>query len=164
MYLRQRQSIRPGVEFLEEREMFDANSPLGSALMQFRNDLATSAVALVQVAQPSPTNTPTMASIQSQLSKTWSELRADWSKMYQAFVQVEYEILGAMAQEFDTLLHDLGIPLLGRSSSPSPQAAVSSSDSPSGRILPPVAPADPPSTTSLTVVPATGPGQLKQSQ
>ena len=63
MYLRQRRSFRPVLESLEERELLDANSPLGSALTQFRNDLATSAVALVNAVQTSPTNTPTLASV-----------------------------------------------------------------------------------------------------
>jgi hypothetical protein len=94
-------------------------SALRSDLVQLRNDVATATVTLVNAVQPSSPNTPTAASIESQASKMWSVLAADAIKTYQAFVQVENDLLAVMAQKFDILL---GIPLPGQSSSPSPSA------------------------------------------
>jgi RHS repeat-associated protein len=124
LHLRQRRSVRPGLEPLESRELLNATpgvpdfAALRGDLTQLRNDANSSAVALVNAAQPSPTNTLTLASMQSQENQAWSVLTTDANNTWQAVMQVEYAALGAVQQTFDTLLNDLGLPLTGQSSSP----------------------------------------------
>jgi hypothetical protein len=89
MYLRQRRSFRPSLETLETRELRSTTpglpdlSEVRNDLTQFRNDMTTSAVTLVNAARPSPTNTPTAASVHNEWSTALNVLVTDWSKAYQ---------------------------------------------------------------------------------
>ncbi|HEY7424651.1 MAG TPA: Ig-like domain-containing protein, partial [Gemmataceae bacterium] len=128
MRLRQRRSVRPGLEPLEVRELLSSTpgvpdfSALRSNLTQFRNDATASGFALVNAVQPSPTNIPTLASVHSQWNKAWSVLATDANNTWQAVVQVEYAALGAAQQMFDMLLDDLDKQLGIAPQSPPPPA------------------------------------------
>ncbi|HTU23455.1 MAG TPA: hypothetical protein VMG10_35795, partial [Gemmataceae bacterium] len=74
---------------------------------QFRNDVATSEIALVNAVQPSPTNPTPLTSLANQWSKAENVLAGDWGRMQQAFVQLENAVLGVYQQAFDTLLDDV---------------------------------------------------------
>jgi hypothetical protein len=62
--VRRRRPVRLGLEGLESRELLNAS--LVGDLTQLRNDLATATLTLVNAATPSPTNTPTLASVENQ--------------------------------------------------------------------------------------------------
>jgi hypothetical protein len=103
------------LEELEKREMLAANAVesataafVGDAV-QFRNDVATSALRLVNAVQSSPTNTPNTASVANQFGKVWSVLTTDWQQMQQAWMHLELAALSAYQQEFITLLTGLGV-------------------------------------------------------
>jgi RHS repeat-associated protein len=134
-----RRPVLPRLEILEDRTLPSSTpglpdlSNVRNDLAQFRNDLTASTAALVNTLQPSSTNTPTLGSVQSQWSKAWNTLAVDWSKIEQAFVQVESALLGAVQREFDMLL---GIPLPGQSSSPSPPTPSSPDASPAVAVRP----------------------------
>jgi hypothetical protein len=96
--------------------------------VRFRNDVAISALALVNAVQPSQTNTPTLASVQQQWSKAWNVLVNDWDQTWQAFIQSEFAVLGAYRQAFDALLADVGI-RVPTNSPPSPPVASTSAPS-----------------------------------
>ncbi|HEY7426231.1 MAG TPA: Ig-like domain-containing protein, partial [Gemmataceae bacterium] len=177
MRLRQRRSVRPRLEPLEVRELLSSTpgvpdfSALRGDLTQLRNDATSSAVTLVNAVQPSPTNTPTLASVASQTNKAWSVLTTDANNTWQAVVQVEYAAWGAAQQMFETLLADLDKQLGIAPQSPPPPAPNTNSRSQqsSGLPAPPPAPlvnssaastpppirpafspSDPPSSISLT--------------
>jgi VCBS repeat-containing protein len=175
---RKQRHVRLSLEVLEARELLDAASSFLGNLSQMRHDMTASTIALVNAVQSSPTNTPTSASVQSQWNKAWNTLTADWNKTWQAFVQVESDALGAIQQEFDTLLDALGIHLPSQPASTTPATVTSNaplgqmnptpfpSSAPSnGSVLPPVRPAfslsDPPSSISLTS--SANPSQSGQS-
>jgi RHS repeat-associated protein len=87
---------------------------------RFRNDVASSALTLVNAIQPSPTNTPSPASMAKLWNKVESVLAADWGQMQQAFVQFEDAVLAAYQQEFDALLAEWAGLLPPQTPSPSP--------------------------------------------
>lgn len=148
---RRRRPVLLGLEALEARELLDANSTLVGDLAHLRNEVATSAVALINAVQPSPTNSPTPASVASAWNKAWTTLTTDGEQMRQAFVQFEDAALTAVQEELDTLLNDLGIRLPGQTSPVSPPPA----SPPQDASPPPVAP---PTTGSGTT-----PGQISPS-
>ncbi|HTU88465.1 MAG TPA: hypothetical protein VMF69_00055, partial [Gemmataceae bacterium] len=119
-----------------------AAAALMGAAAQFRNDMATSEIALVNAVQPSPTNPAPLASLAKQWNQMENVLAADWGRMQQAFVQLENAVLGAYQQEFDTLLDDV----YGYLSPPAPSSGTASggagtgnggSGNPSGGTHPP---------------------------
>jgi hypothetical protein len=97
-----------------------ATAALMADAAQFRNDVATSALALVNAVQSSPTNSQTAASMVNPRSKVESALVADWNQMRQAFIRFEYAVLGAYQQEFTTLLADWSAYFWGPTPSLSP--------------------------------------------
>ncbi|HTU91033.1 MAG TPA: hypothetical protein VMF69_13220, partial [Gemmataceae bacterium] len=77
------------------------------AAAQFRNDVATSEIALVNAGQPSPTNPAPLTSMANQLNKVENVLAGDWGRIEQAVGQLENAVLGAYQQAFDALLDDV---------------------------------------------------------
>jgi hypothetical protein len=101
-----------------------ATAALRGDVAHFRNDVATSALRLVNAVQSSPTNTPALAAA---ANKAWSVLTTDWEQTQQAWVQFGFAVLGAYQQAILTELAGMGIRLPGQAQSPAPAA-----DTPSG--------------------------------
>jgi hypothetical protein len=121
-----------GLESLEPRLLLDATpskmgiSTLLDDLSQIRNDVRAEAVTLVNAAQPSRTNTSTPDSMAQQRNQAWTTLTTDWNKTWQDIGQVEFDALGMVQEEFNTLLNDLGIEWPEQSPSLAPPADNSS--------------------------------------
>jgi hypothetical protein len=106
-----------------------ATAALMGDVAHLRNDVATSALRLVNAAQSSPTNTSPLASVTNLWNRVENVLATDFNQTWQAAAQFDYAILGAYLQAFETQLADMGIYQPGQATSPSPTATGSGTGS-----------------------------------